>query len=162
MAITQAMCSSFKAEIMLAVHDFRPTGQSGASVFNLALYTSSASIDANTTAYTSSNEVSSSGTNYTAGGAALTNLGVVTSPNTSSTGTGYTNFNTLTFANASFTARGALIYNTTPKANSNAGTTLTNTSVCVLDFGADKTATNGNFSIIFPTASNTTAIIRIS
>ena len=162
MTITQAMCSSFKAEIMLAVHDFRPTGQSGASVFNLALYTSSASIDANTTAYTSSNEVSSSGTNYTAGGSALTNLGVVTSNNTTSTGTGYTDFNDLTFSNATITARGALIYNSTPSANSNANTALTNAAVCVLDFGADKTVLNQPFTVVMPIATANTAIIRIS
>jgi len=157
MAITQAMTTSFKAEILLAVHDFRPTG---GDTFKLALYTSSASLDANTTAYSSSNEVSSA--NYTAGGAALTNLGVVTSNNNSSSGTGYTDFSDLTFTNVTLTARGALIYNTTPSANSNANTTLTNASVCVLDFGADKTATSGDFTIIFPAATNTTAIIRIA
>lgn len=161
MAITQAMCTSFKAELMLGVHDFR-TNATGGDTFKLALYTSSASIDANTTAYTSSNEVSSSGTNYTAGGGTLANLGVVTSPNTASTGVGYTDFSDLTFANATLTARGALIYNTTPSANSNANTTLTNAAVAVLDFGADKTATNGDFTIIFPAASNSTAIIRIA
>lgn len=157
MAITQAMCTSFKAEILLAVHDFRPTG---GDTFKLALYTSSASIDANTTAYSATNEVS--GTNYTAGGGSLTNLGVVTSNNTSSTGTGYTDFSDLTFSNSTITARGALIYNSTPSANSNANTTLTNASVCVLDFGSDKTSTAGDFTIIFPTPSNTTAIIRIA
>lgn len=157
--ITQSMCSSFKAEILLAVHDFRPTG---GDTFKLALYTSAATIDANTTAYTASNEVSSSGTNYSAGGGALTNLGVVTSNNSTSTGTGFTDFNDLTFANATITARGALIYNSTPSANSNANTTLTNAAVCVLDFGADKTSTAGDFTIIFPTATNTTAIIRIA
>ena len=159
MAITQALCTSFKAELMLAVHDFRPTG---GDTFKLALYTSSASIDADTTAYTATGEVSSSGTNYTAGGGALTNLGVVTSNNTASTGTGFTDFNDLVFANATITARGALIYNSTPSANSNANTTLTNAAVAVLDFGADKTSTNGDFTIIFPTATNTTAIIRIA
>jgi hypothetical protein len=157
MAITQAMCTSFKAEILLGVHDFRVTG---GDTFKLALYTSSASIDANTTAYTSSNEVT--GTNYTAGGAALSNLGVVTSNNTASTGTGFTDFSDLTFANSTITARGALIYNTTPSANSNANTTLTNAAVCALDFGSDKTSTAGDFTIIFPTASNTAAIIRIA
>ena len=151
------MCTSFKAELMLAVHDFRATG---GDTFKLALYTSSASIDANTTAYTTSNEVT--GTNYTAGGGALTNLGVVTSNNNSSTGTGFTDFSDLTFSNATITARGALIYNTTPSANSNANTTLTNAAVCVLDFGSDKTSTDGDFTIIFPTATNTTAIIRIA
>lgn len=159
MAITQAMTTSFKAELMLAVHDFRPTD---GDTFKLALYSSSASLDANTTAYTSSNEVSSSGTNYTAGGGSLTNLGVVTSNNSASTGTGYTDFSDLTFANSTITARGALIYNSTPSANSNANTTLTNAAVAVLDFGSDKTSTEGDFTIIFPTATNTTAIIRIA
>ena len=157
MAITQAMCTSFKAELMLAVHDFRPTG---GDTFKLALYTSSASIDANTTAYTTSNEVT--GTNYTAGGGTLTNLGVVTSNNNASNGTGFTDFSDLTFTNATITARGALIYNSTPSANSNANTTLTNAAVCVLDFGSDKTSTAGDFTIIFPAATNTTAIIRIA
>ena len=157
MAITQAMCTSFKAELMLAVHDFRATG---GDTFKLALYTSSATIDANTTAYTASNEVT--GTNYTAGGGTLTRLGVVTSNNTASTGVGFTDFSDLTFANATITARGALIYNTTPSANSNANTTLTNAAVCALDFGSDKTSTDGDFTIIFPAATNTTAIIRIA
>lgn len=157
MAITQAMCTSFKAEILLAVHDFRPTG---GDTFKLALYTSSATIDANTTAYSSSNEVT--GTNYTAGGGTLTNLGVVTSNNNASTGTGYTDFSDLTFSNATITARGALIYNNTPSANSNANTSLTNAAVCALDFGSDKTSTDGDFTIIFPAAANTTAIIRIA
>lgn len=157
MAITQSMCTSFKAELMLAVHDFRPTG---GDTFKLALYTSSASIDANTTAYTTSNEVT--GTNYTAGGGTLTNLGVVTSNNNASNGTGFTDFSDLTFTNATITARGALIYNSTPSANSNANTTLTNAAVCVLDFGSDKTSTAGDFTIIFPAATNTTAIIRIA
>ena len=151
------MCTSFKAELMLAVHDFRVTG---GDTFKLALYTSSATIDANTTAYTTSNEVT--GTNYTAGGGTLTRLGVVTSNNTASTGVGFTDFSDLTFANATITARGALIYNTTPSANSNANTTLTNAAVCALDFGSDKTSTDGDFTIIFPAATNTTAIIRIA
>lgn len=157
MPITQAMCTSFKAEILLGAHDFRATG---GDTFKLALYTSSANIDANTTAYTSSNEVT--GTNYTAGGGTLTNLGVVTSNNTASTGVGFTDFNDLTFANSTITARGALIYNTTPSANSNANTTLTNAAVCALDFGSDRTSTAGDFTIIFPTASNSAAIIRIA
>jgi hypothetical protein len=159
MAITQAMCTSFKAEILLGVHDFRATG---GDTFKLALYTSSADLSANTTAYSSTNEVSSSGTNYTAGGGTLVNLGVVTSNNTTSTGVGFTDFSDLTFANATITARGALIYNTTPSANSNANTTLTNAAVAVLDFGSDKSSTDGDFTIVFPTASNTAAIIRIA
>lgn len=157
MPITQAMCTSFKAELMLAVHDFRATG---GDTFKLALYTSSADLNANTTAYTTSNEVT--GTNYTAGGGTLTRLGVVTSNNTASTGVGFTDFSDLTFANATITARGALIYNNTPSANSNANTTLTNAAVCALDFGSDKTSTDGDFTIVFPTATNTTAIIRIA
>ena len=157
MAITQAMCTSFKAEILLAVHDFRPTG---GDTFKIALYTSSATIDANTTAYSATNEVT--GTNYTAGGGSLTNLGVVTSNNNTSTGTGYTDFSDFTWSNATITARGALIYNSTPSANSNANTTLTNAAVCALDFGSDKTSTAGDFTIVFPTASNTAAIIRIA
>jgi hypothetical protein len=157
MAITQTLTTSFKAEILLAVHDFRATS---GDTFKLALYTSSATIDANTTAYTATNEAS--GTNYTAGGGTLVNLGVVTSNNTTSTGTGFTDFTDLTFSNATITARGALIYNTTPSANSNANTTLTNAAVAVLDFGADKTSTAGDFTIVFPTASNSAAIIRIA
>lgn len=159
MAITQAMSTSFKAQLLLAVHDFRPTG---GDTFKLALYTSSASLDANTTTYAATNEVSSSGTNYTAGGNALTNTGVGTTNINANTGTGFTDFSDLTFTNANFTARGALIYNTTPSANSNANTTLTNAAVCVLDFGADKTATDGDFTIIFPTNDASNAIIRIA
>ena len=157
MAITQAMTTSFKAEILLAVHDFRSTG---GDTFKFALYTSSASIDANTTAYTATNEVS--GTNYTAGGAALTNGGVTATNTNASAGTGFTTFSNLTFSNATITARGALIYNTTPSANGTANTTLTNASVAVLDFGSDKTSTAGDFTIIFPTNNNTSAIIRIA
>jgi hypothetical protein len=157
MAITQTLTTSFKAQILLAVHDFRATS---GDTFKLSLYTSSATLDANTTAYTATNEASSA--NYTAGGGALSNLGVVTSNNSSSAGTGFTDFSDLTFTNVTLTARGALIYNSTPSANSNANTTLTNASVAVLDFGSDKTATAGDFTIVFPAAANTTAIIRIA
>jgi hypothetical protein len=157
MAITQAMTTSFKAEILLAVHDFRA---SSGDTFKLALYTSSASIDANTTAYTATNE--STGTNYTAGGAALVNGGVTATNTNASAGTGFTTFSNLTFSNATVTARGALIYNTTPSANGTANTTLTNAAVAVLDFGSDKTSTAGDFTIIFPTNNNTSAIIRIA
>jgi hypothetical protein len=162
MAITQAMTTSFKAQLLLGVHDFRPSADTGADVFKIALYTSSASLDANTTTYTSSNEVSSSGTNYSAGGQALTNTGVTATNINANTGTGFCDFSDETFTNANFTARGALIYNTTPSANSNANTTLTNASVAVLDFGADKTATDGDFTIIFPTNDASNAIIRIA
>lgn len=156
MAITQALTSSFKAELMLAVHDFRATS---GDTFKLALYTSAATIDANTTSYTATNEVS--GTGYTAGGGTLSNLGVTTTNTSTSAGTGFTDFSDLTFAASTITARGALIYNTTPSALSNAGTTLTNPAVAALDFGSDKTSTAGDFTIIFPTATSTTAIIRI-
>ncbi|MFZ9615167.1 MAG: hypothetical protein ACO3AG_00685 [Fluviibacter sp.] len=157
MAITQAMCTSFKAEILLAVHDFRNTG---GDTFKIALYTSTATIDANTTAYSATNEVT--GTNYTAGGNTLTNGGVTASNTSTSAGTGYTTFSNTTWTNSTITARGALIYNNTPSANGTANTTLTNAAVAVLDFGADKTSTAGDFTIIFPSATNTTAIIRIA
>ncbi len=157
MAITQAMCTSFKAELMLAVHDFRVTS---GDTFKIALYTSAATIDANTTAYTTSNEVT--GTGYTAGGNTLSRLGVVTNNETTSTGTGFTDFSDTVWSGATITARGALIYNSTPSALSNSGATLTNPAVCTLDFGSDKTSTGGDFSIIFPAATNTTAIIRIA
>ena len=157
MAITQSMTTSFKAEILLAVHDFRDTG---GDTFKLALYTSSATIDANTTAYTATNEAT--GTNYTAGGGTLTNGGVTASNTSASAGTGFATFSDLTFTNATVTARGALIYNNTPSANGTANTTLTNASVVALDFGADKTSTAGDFTIVFPAAANTTAIIRIA
>jgi hypothetical protein len=157
MAITQAMCSSFKAELMLAVHDFRNTG---GDTFKIALYTSSATIDANTTAYSSSDE--STGTNYTAGGISLTNTGVNVTNINANTGTGFTDFSDATFTNVNVTARGALIYNSTPSANGVSNTALTNAAVCVLDFGSDKTATDGDFTIIFPTNDASNAIIRIA
>jgi len=160
MAITQAMTTSFKAQLLLAVHDFRPSAQTGADTFKLALYTSAATLDANTTTYSSSNEAT--GSNYTAGGLALTNTGVTATNINANTGTGFCDFSDLTFPNVSVTARGALIYNTTPSANSNANTTLTNASVAVLDFGADKTSTDGDFTIIFPTNDASNAIIRIA
>jgi hypothetical protein len=145
--ITQAMCTSFKDQLLEGVHDFR---SSGGDTFKLALYTSSANLDATTTAYTSSNEVANSGT-YSAGGGTLTNV----SPTTTGT-TAFTDFNDLSFTSATITARGALIYNTTP------AHTFTNPSVAVLDFGSDKTSTDGTFTIQFPTADASNAIIRIS
>jgi hypothetical protein len=160
MAITQAMTTSFKAQLLLGVHDFRPTGDTGSDTFKLALYLDTADLDANTTTYTGTNE--SSGSNYSAGGLALTNTGVGTTNINANTGTGFCDFSDLTFPNVSVTARGALIYNTTPSANSNANTTLTNASVCVLDFGANKTSTDGDFTIIFPTNDASNAIIRIA
>jgi hypothetical protein len=152
MAISQAACNSFKQQLMLAVHDFRATG---GDTFKLALYTASANLGSGTTAYTVTGE--SSGANYVAGGNTLTRLGTfLTAP------TAFLDFADLTFTNVTVTARGALIYNTTPSANAEDGTPLTNPSVCVLDFGGDKTATAGDFTIIFPAATATTAIIRIT
>ena len=143
MAITQAMCTSFKQELMTATHDF--TNSSG-NTFKLALYTSSATLGAATTAYSATNEAS--GTNYTAGGAALTNV----TPTTSGT-TALTDFADLTFSNATVTANGALIYNDTAAGDP---------SVVVLAFGGDKTSTAGDFTIQFPTADASNAIIRIA
>lgn len=157
MAITQAMTTNFKAEILLGVHDFR---LSTGDTFKLALYTSSATINANTAAYTATGEVSGPG--YIAGGAALINLGVSQTNTSISTGTGLTDFEDLTFANSTITARGAMIYNVTPSANGVDGNPLTNPAVCVLDFGSDKISTNGDFSIIFPAPNASSAIIRIS
>jgi len=142
MAISQAMCTSFKQELLVGTHNF--TNSSG-NTFKLALYTSDASLGAGTTAYTSSNEAS--GTNYTATGAALTSV----TPTTSGT-TAFCDFSDLTFSNVTITARGALIYNDTQS----------DKAVCVLDFGGDKTATAGDFTITFPTADASSAIIRIA
>ncbi len=160
MALSQAMVTSFKAEILLGVHDFRPSADTGADVFKISLYTSSATLNANTTAYTASGEIT--GTNYTAGGNTLTNLGVTATNTNATAGTGWLDFSDTTWSTATITARGALIYNSSPSANSNANTALTNAAVAVLDFGGDKTSTAGDFTIIFPSASNTTAIIRIA
>jgi hypothetical protein len=158
MAITQAMCTSFKAELLLGAHDFRPSAQAGADTFKLALYTSVADLDANTTTYTVSGEA----TGVTAGGLALTNIGVGTTNTNATAGTGFTDFADLTFTNVTTTARGALIYNTTPSTNDNANVALTNAAVCVLDFGGDKTSTAGDFTIIFPAFDASSAIIRIA
>lgn len=147
MALTQAMCTSFKDQILEAVHDFRT---SGGDVFKLALYSSAATLDATTTAYTSSNEVANSGT-YAAGGGTLTNV----TPTTTGT-TAFTDFADISFTSATINARGALIYNSTPTH------TYTNPSVVVLDFGGDKISTSGTFTIQFPTADASNAIIRIS
>jgi hypothetical protein len=137
------MCTSFKKELLEAKHNFL---NSGGSTFNLALYTNSASFTAATTAYTSSNEVS--GTGYTAKGAALTRV----DPSTSGT-TALTDFSDLTFSTATITARGALIFNDSASGDP---------SVVVLDFGGDKTSTAGDFTVVFPTADASNAIIRIA
>ena len=142
MSITSALCTSFKQEILVGTHNF--TATSGNS-FKLALYTSSATLNASTTAYSTSNEVS--GTGYTAAGAALTSV----TPTTSGT-TAFCDFADLTFSSSTITANGALIYNDTQSAK----------AVCTLAFGGDKTSTAGDFTIQFPTADASDAIIRIA
>jgi PKD repeat protein len=137
------MCTSFKKELLEAVHNFK---NSGGSTFKLALYNNSASFTAATTAYTTLNEIS--GTGYTAGGGTLTRV----DPSDSGT-TALTSFSNLTFSTATITARGALVYN-----DSAAG----DPSVIVLDFGSDKTSTAGDFTIVFPTVNASDAIIRIA
>ena len=143
MSITTAMCTSFKQELMEAKHNFL---NSGGNTFNLALNTSSATLNASTTAYSTSNEVS--GTNYTAKGASLTRV----DPTTSGT-TAFTDFADLTFSNATITANGALIFNDSASGDP---------AVCTLAFGGDKTSTAGDFTIQFPTADASNAIIRIA
>ena len=141
MAISQAMCTSFKKELMEAKHNIL---NSGGNTFKIALYTSSASLGASTTAYTSSNEVS--GTNYSAKGNTLTRV----DPSTSGT-TALTDFADTSWSTATITARGALIFNED-----------TSGDTSVLDFGGDKTATAGTFTIAFPAADASNAIIRIA
>lgn len=142
MAISTAFCTSFKQGLMQGLHNF---SNPGGNTFKIALYTSSATLGAATTAYSTSNEVT--GTGYTAGGNTLTSV----TPTTSGT-TAYTSFADTTWSNSTITANGALIY------NANA----TNASCVVLAFGSDKSTSNGDFKIIFPTANATDAIIRIS
>ena len=144
MAITQAMCTSFKVELLQGIHDF--TASTG-DVFKLALYTSSATLGATTTVYSSSNEVSASGS-YSAGGGSLTNI----TPTASGT-TALTDFDDLSFTSATITARGALIYNDTAAGDP---------EVVVLDFVSDKNSTACTFTIQFPTADASNAIIRIA
>ena len=152
MAITQAMATTFKKELLVGAHDF---DLSSGDTIKIALYLSTASLDATTTAYSTSGETTNTaGTAYTAGGATLTKG----DPTTSGT-TAYVDFADATWATASFTARGALIYNSTPNTTS---ISLTNPAVIVLDFGGDKTVSAGSFTVQFPTASATDAIIRIA
>ena len=138
------MCTSFKVQLMQGVHNFT-TGTG--NTFKLALYDNSASFTAATTAYTATNEVANSGT-YAAGGGSLTNV----TPTSTGT-TAFTDFADLSFTSATITAYGALIYNDTAAGDP---------AVCVLDFGGAKTSTSGTFTIIFPTADATNAIIRIA
>ena len=141
MAITTAVCTSFKQELLTGTHNF----SNGGDTFKVALYTSSASLDASTTAYTTSNEVS--GTGYSAGGATLTNV----TPTTSGT-TAYVDFADVTFSSSTITARGCLIYNSSDS----------NKAVAVFDFGSDQASSSSNFTITFPTASASDAIVRIA
>ena len=145
MAITSAICTSFKQELLVGTHNFTATT---GNTFKIALYTSSASLGAGTTAYSTSNEITnSSGTAYTAGGATLTSV----TPTTDST-TAVCDFADVSYTSASFTANGALIYNDTQS----------DKAVAVIAFGSDKTVTSGTFTIQFPTADATNAIIRLA
>ena len=150
MAITSAICSSFKQELLQGKHNF---ASSGGHTFKIALFTSSASLDATTTDYSTSNEISNtSGSAYNPGGATLTRTGVGLTGTTA-----FTDFSDVTYSSASFTANGALIYNTTT-----AGGSGTTNAVCVIAFGGDKTASNGTFKIEFPTNDSSSAIIRLA
>ena len=156
MAITTAMCTSFKSELLQGIHNFHNGSGGGTTTttgtgntFKIALFTSSATLAASTTAYATTNEVS--GTGYSAGGNTLTNV----DPTTSGT-TALTDFADTTWSSASITARGALIYNSSTTAGS------ANRAVCALDFGADKTSTSGDVVIQFPAADASNAIIRIA
>ena len=150
MAISSAICSSFKQELLQGKHDF---DSSGGDTFKIALYASDANLGAATTDYSTSEEITNTaGSAYSAGGAALTNSGVSLSSTTA-----FTDFSDVSYTSASFTANGALIYNTTTDGGS--GTT---DAVAVIAFGSDKTATNGTFTIQFPTADASNAIIRLA
>ena len=145
MAISSAVCNSFKQEILVGTHNF--TASSG-NAFKLALYTSSASLGAGTTAYSTSNEISNaSGSAYTAGGKALTSVTPVLDGSTA-----VCDFADISFTSASFTANGCLIYNDTQS----------DKAVCVVAFGGDKTVSSGTFTIQFPAAAASTAILRIA
>ena len=149
MAISQALCTSFKQEILQGIHNFTNGSGGGTTTSTGTGNTSSASLGAGTTAYADSNQVS--GTGYSAGGNTLTNV----TPTTSST-TALTDFADTTWSSSTITARGALIYNSSTTAGS------ANRAVAVLDFGSDKTTSAGDFTITFPTADASSAIIRIA
>ena len=142
MAISTAMCSSFKQELMVATHDLT---LSTGDAFKIALFLSAATLGASTTAYSATNEAS--GTGYTAGGAALTNV----TPTLSGT-TALTDFADVTWSTSTITARGCLIYNSTDS----------NKAVSTHDFGADKSSSGGDFTIQFPTADASNAILRLA
>jgi hypothetical protein len=143
------MCTSFKLELLTAIHAFTTTvtrGATTADTFKIALYTSSATLDATTTAYSATNEVASGG-GYTTGGNSLTSATTTTSGTTA-----FVDFADSSWTSATFTARGALIYNSTQS----------NKSVVVLDFGSDKSVSAGTFTIVFPTPDASNAIIRLA
>ena len=145
MAITSAICTSFKVELLKGVHNFTATT---GNTFKIALYDSDATLGAGTTAFSTSEEITNtSGSAYTSGGATLTSV----TPTSSST-TAICDFADVSFSSASFTANGALIYNSS----------ASNVAVCAIAFGSDKTATNGTFTIQFPTADATNASIRLA
>lgn len=146
LAITQALTTTFKVQLLKGLHDF---SAAGGHTFKIALYTSAADLGASTTDYTATNEVV--GTGYVAGGATLTNV----EPSATGT-TALLDFDNVPWVSASFTARGALIYNTTT------GGGATTDSVAVLDFGADRTVSSGTFTVTFPAADASSAIIRIT
>ena len=149
MSIQQTATTSFKVQLLQAVHNFGPTTP---NTFKVALYTAAANIGPTTTAYTTSGEVV--GTGYTAGGNTLViSVSPTSGTNSSQVPTAYVSFSNSTWTNATFTCRGALIYN-----SSVAG----NPSVAVLDFGSDKTVSNDTFQIIFPTPDANNAVVRIS
>ena len=145
MAITSAVCTSFKVELLKGVHDFTATT---GDTYKIALYDSDATLGAGTTAFSTSEEITNtSGSAYTSGGATLTSV----TPVADST-TAVCDFADVSFSSASFTANGALIYNSSES----------NKAVAAIAFGSDKTATNGTFTIQFPTADATNAIIRLA
>ena len=150
MAISQAMCTSFKVEILDGIHAFGTSvvrASTAADTFKIALYTSSAVLSATTTAYTTSGEVASGG-GYTTGGNTL----VVSTAPTSTSTTAFLSFSNSTWSTATITANGAMIYNSTQGGK----------SVAILAFGGDKTSTAGDFTIVFPAADASNAIIRIA
>ena len=143
MAITSAVCNTFKTEVLKAVHNFT----NGGNTFRLALYTSSATLNKSTTAYTTSNEVAN-GNGYTTKGEALTNVTPALSGDTA-----VCDFANISFTSASFTANGCLIFNDTATGDP---------AVCSVAFGGDKTVSSGTFTVQFPAAAATTAIVRIA
>jgi len=152
MAISSAICNTFKRDLLKGFHDF---DSSGGDTFKIALFTSSATLGASTTDYSTTNEITNtSGSAYTAGGETLTNNGVTGGSGAS---TAFVDFADAQWTSASFTANGAMIYNTTTD-----GGTGTTDAVCILAFGGDFTASNGTFTVQFPAANTSDAIIRIS